>query len=190
MVCILLTRFSLLIPTLLLNLFSIYHIVVFETTAIFDRLRHVLHESETDKRVQYMIEVMFAVRKDGFKDHPVIPDGLDLVEEEDQFTHMLPLEDDYNPDDILSKRGAETELFRLDSSKRGFFYFKGLTNFLFFSPEDVFKLDPDFMENEEKYKELKKGLRPKLFGFCFVLFLVVLQCYSIIKTCFWDSAWE
>ncbi|KAJ7345577.1 hypothetical protein JRQ81_001527 [Phrynocephalus forsythii] len=92
--------------------------------AIFDRLRHVLHESETDKRVQYMIEVMFAVRKDGFKDHPTIPDGLDLVEEEDQFTHMLPLEDDYNPDDILN----------------------------------VFKMDPDFMENEEKYKALKKEI--------------------------------
>ncbi|XP_063174184.1 pre-mRNA-splicing factor CWC22 homolog isoform X1 [Candoia aspera] len=92
--------------------------------AIFDRLRHVLHESETDKRVQYMIEVMFAVRKDGFKDHPVIPDGLDLVEEEDQFTHMLPLEDEYNPDDILN----------------------------------VFKMDPDFTENEEKYKALKKEI--------------------------------
>lgn len=50
-----------------------------------------------------MIEVMFAIRKDGFKDHPVIPDGLDLVDEEDQFTHMMPLEDDYNTEDILSK---------------------------------------------------------------------------------------
>uniref|UniRef100_A0A8C0H310 Pre-mRNA-splicing factor CWC22 homolog n=1 Tax=Chelonoidis abingdonii TaxID=106734 RepID=A0A8C0H310_CHEAB len=68
--------------------------------AIFDRLRHVLHESKIDMRVQYMIEVMFAVRKDGFKDHPIIPEGLDLVEEEDQFTHMLPLEDDYNPEDM------------------------------------------------------------------------------------------
>ncbi len=35
--------------------------------AIFERLRTVLHESSIDKRVQYMIEVMFAVRKDGFK---------------------------------------------------------------------------------------------------------------------------
>jgi len=35
--------------------------------AIFERLRNILHESEIDKRVQYMIEVMFAVRKDGFK---------------------------------------------------------------------------------------------------------------------------
>lgn len=75
--------------------------------AIFDRLRHILHESKIDMRVQYMIEVMFAVRKDGFKDHPIIPEGLDLVEEEDQFTHMLPLEDDYNPEDVLSKLGKE-----------------------------------------------------------------------------------
>ncbi|XP_074856940.1 pre-mRNA-splicing factor CWC22 homolog [Carettochelys insculpta] len=92
--------------------------------AIFDRLRHILHESKIDVRVQYMIEVMFAVRKDGFKDHPIIPEGLDLVEEEDQFTHMLPLEDEYNPEDVLN----------------------------------VFKMDPDFMENEEKYKTLKKEI--------------------------------
>lgn len=92
--------------------------------AIFERLRNILHESEIDKRVQYMIEVMFAVRKDGFKDHPVILEGLDLVEEDDQFTHMLPLEDDYNPEDVLN----------------------------------VFKMDPNFMENEEKYKVIKKEI--------------------------------
>jgi pre-mRNA-splicing factor CWC22 len=78
----------------------------FLSLAIFERLRNILHESEIDKRVQYMIEVMFAVRKDGFKDHPVILDGLDLVEEDDQFTHMLPLEDEYNPEDVLSKSGG------------------------------------------------------------------------------------
>ncbi|CDQ62013.1 unnamed protein product [Oncorhynchus mykiss] len=92
--------------------------------AIFERLRNILHESEIDKRVQYMIEVMFAIRKDGFKDHPIVPEGLDLVEEEDQFTHMLPLEDDYNQEDILN----------------------------------VFKMDTDFLENEEKYKAIKKEI--------------------------------
>jgi len=35
--------------------------------AVFERLRTILHEAQIDKRVQYMIEVMFAVRKDGFK---------------------------------------------------------------------------------------------------------------------------
>uniref|UniRef100_A0A8C5BER0 Pre-mRNA-splicing factor CWC22 homolog n=1 Tax=Gadus morhua TaxID=8049 RepID=A0A8C5BER0_GADMO len=92
--------------------------------AIFERLRNILHESAIDKRVQYMIEVMFAIRKDGFKDHPVIPDGLDLVDEEDQFTHMMPLEDEYNTEDLLN----------------------------------VFKMDPDFLENEEKYKTIKKEI--------------------------------
>ncbi|KAK5860946.1 hypothetical protein PBY51_022384 [Eleginops maclovinus] len=92
--------------------------------AIFERLRNVLHESAIDKRVQYMIEVMFAIRKDGFKDHPVIAEGLDLVDEGDQFTHMLPLDDEYNIEDILN----------------------------------VFKMDPDFLENEEKYKTIKKEI--------------------------------
>lgn len=58
-----------------------------------------------------MIEVMFAIRKDGFKDHPVIPDGLDLVEEEDQFTHMLPLDDEYNSEDVLSKSNTKRRDF-------------------------------------------------------------------------------
>lgn len=76
--------------------------------AIFERLRNILHESAIDKRVQYMIEVMFAIRKDGFKDHPVIPEGLDLVDEDDQFTHMLPLDDEYNTEDVLSKTCKQT----------------------------------------------------------------------------------
>ena len=36
-------------------------------SAIFERLRSVLHEGQLEQRVQYMVEVMFAVRKDGFK---------------------------------------------------------------------------------------------------------------------------
>merc|ERR1712025_489744 len=62
--------------------------------AIFERLRHVLHESNLDKRTQYMIEVMFQVRKDGFKDNPAVLEELDLVEEEDQYTHTVPLIDE------------------------------------------------------------------------------------------------
>ncbi|KAF6113344.1 CWC22 spliceosome associated protein-like protein [Phyllostomus discolor] len=108
---------------ILFEYYNVYCIFSF-CLAIFERLRNILHESEIDKRVQYMIEVMFAVRKDGFKDHPVILEGLDLVEEDDQFTHMLPLEDDYNPEDVLN----------------------------------VFKMDPNFMENEEKYKAIKKEI--------------------------------
>ena len=68
--------------------------------AIFERLRHVLHESTLDKRTQYMIEVMFQVRKDGFKDNPSIAEELDLVEEDDQFTHMITLDDATGGDEV------------------------------------------------------------------------------------------
>ena len=40
-----------------------------------------------------MIEVLFQVRKDKFKDHPAIPEELDLVEEEEQITHYLMLDE-------------------------------------------------------------------------------------------------
>ncbi|KAI9886742.1 MAG: pre-mRNA-splicing factor cwc22 [Watsoniomyces obsoletus] len=63
-------------------------------SAVFDQFRSILHEADIDKRVQYMIEVLFQVRKDRYKDHPAIKEELDLVEEEDQITHRVSLEDD------------------------------------------------------------------------------------------------
>lgn len=42
-------------------------ILSFYSTAIFERLRNILHEGQIEMRVQYMVEVMFAVRKDKFK---------------------------------------------------------------------------------------------------------------------------
>eukprot|EP00795_Rhopilema_esculentum_P013655 gene13655-4555_t len=92
--------------------------------AVFERLRNILNEGEVDKRVQYMLEVMFAVRKDGFKDHPAVIKELDLVEEDDQITHLLRLDDSGATEEILN----------------------------------VFKHDPDYEENEEKYKQIKKDL--------------------------------
>ncbi|KAK0070802.1 hypothetical protein PV325_014046, partial [Microctonus aethiopoides] len=70
--------------------------------AIFEMLRHILHEGQLDKRVQYMIEVMFQIRKDGFKDHEAIPEELDLVEEEDQITHLITLDEAADSQDILN----------------------------------------------------------------------------------------
>ena len=110
--------------------------VIILVAAIFERLRSILNEGSIDKRVQYMIEVMYAVRKDGFKvqiilllpllhihgqDFPTVAPGLDLVEESDQITHLIAL------DDVID---AEKTL-------------------------DVFNLDPNYLENEEKYKEIK-----------------------------------
>lgn len=61
--------------------------------AVYDQFRSILHEADIDKRVQYMIEVLFQIRKDGYKDQPAIREELDLVEEEDQITHRPSLED-------------------------------------------------------------------------------------------------
>lgn len=71
--------------------------------AIFEMLKNILHEGKLDQRVQYMIEVVFQIRKDGFKDHVAVADSLELVEEDDQFTHLIMLEEATDAQDILSK---------------------------------------------------------------------------------------
>lgn len=70
--------------------------------AVFDQFRNILHEADIDKRVQYMIEVLFQVRKDRYKDNPAVKDELDLVEEEDQITHRIGLDDEINTQDSLN----------------------------------------------------------------------------------------
>ncbi|GKC17540.1 pre-mRNA-splicing factor CWC22 [Tanacetum coccineum] len=92
--------------------------------AIFERFRGILHEGEIDKRVQYLIEGLFALRKAKFQGHPAVRPELDLVESEDQITHEVSLLDKIDPEIAL----------------------------------DIFKLDPDFIENEKRYEELKKSL--------------------------------
>ncbi|KAL8778955.1 MAG: hypothetical protein Q9194_001705 [Teloschistes cf. exilis] len=76
--------------------------------AVFDQFRSILHEQDIDKRVQYMIEVLFQVRKDKYKDNPAIREELDLVEEEDQITHRANLDDDVDVQDRLN-------VFKFDS---------------------------------------------------------------------------
>ncbi|XP_015189730.1 PREDICTED: pre-mRNA-splicing factor CWC22 homolog [Polistes dominula] len=77
---------------------------------IMEMLKNLLHEGQLDKRVQYMIEVMFQIRKDGFKNHPAIPPELDLVEEENQFTHLIQLDEAIDSQDILN-------VFKFDTGK-------------------------------------------------------------------------
>uniref|UniRef100_A0A182PMB3 MI domain-containing protein n=1 Tax=Anopheles epiroticus TaxID=199890 RepID=A0A182PMB3_9DIPT len=70
--------------------------------AIFEMLKNILHEGKLDKRVQYMIEVVFQIRKDGFKDHVAVMDALELVEEDDQYTHLIMLDEATDTQDILN----------------------------------------------------------------------------------------
>ncbi|XP_010539545.1 PREDICTED: pre-mRNA-splicing factor CWC22 homolog [Tarenaya hassleriana] len=91
---------------------------------IFERFRGILHEGEIDKRVQFLIEGLFAIRKAKFQGHPAVRPELDLVEPEDQLTHEISLQDEINPEIAL----------------------------------DIFKPDPDFIESEKKYEDLKKSI--------------------------------
>jgi pre-mRNA-splicing factor CWC22 len=79
--------------------------------AVYDQFRSILHEADIDKRVQYMIEVLFQIRKDKYKDNPAVKDELDLVEEEDQITHRPGLDDQLSTEDGLNifKFDAEWE---------------------------------------------------------------------------------
>ncbi|KAI3978375.1 hypothetical protein MKX01_013173 [Papaver californicum] len=91
---------------------------------IFERFRGILHEGEIDKRVQFLIEGLFAIRKAKFQGHPAVRPELDLVDQEDQLTHELSLDDVIDP---------ETSL-------------------------DIFKVDPQFLENEKRYEDLKRSI--------------------------------
>ncbi|KAF8403851.1 hypothetical protein HHK36_011957 [Tetracentron sinense] len=91
---------------------------------IFERFRGILHEGEIDKRVQFLIEGLFAIRKSKFQGYPAVRPELDLVEQEDQLTHELSLEEEIDPEIAL----------------------------------DIFKPDPQFLENEKRYEELKKNM--------------------------------
>jgi len=69
---------------------------------VFEQFRTILHEAGIDKRVQYMIEVLFQVRKEKYKDNPIVKEELDLVEEEDQITHKTELDDKIDVQDGLN----------------------------------------------------------------------------------------
>ena len=69
---------------------------------VYERFRAVLNEGSISHRVQYMIEVLMQVRKDKYKDNPIIPEGLDLVEEDEQITHQVQLEEEMQIQEGLS----------------------------------------------------------------------------------------
>jgi pre-mRNA-splicing factor CWC22 len=72
---------------------------------VFERFRAVFNEGKISQRVQYhMIEVLIQVRKNKFKDNLILPEGLDLVEEDEQITHQIQLDEELDVQDSLSKR--------------------------------------------------------------------------------------
>ena len=121
---------------------------------VFERLRNILHEGKIEKRTQYMIEVLFQIRKDKYKDNPPIGNDLDLVDDDEQITHTLELdEEDLDVMEGLSKYPFfilnpvclySKECFHLLTISLYACYYV-----------DVFKFDPEYLENEEKYGAIK-----------------------------------
>ncbi|KAG9456110.1 hypothetical protein H6P81_000618 [Aristolochia fimbriata] len=68
---------------------------------IFERFRGILHEGEIDKRVQFLIEGLFAIRKAKFEGYPAVRPELDLVEQEDQFIHEISFQDEIDAETHL-----------------------------------------------------------------------------------------
>jgi pre-mRNA-splicing factor CWC22 len=88
-----------------------------------------------------MIEVSFVARKYQFKVHPAIESGLDLVDENDQYTHILQLDDSCDPENVLGKISISfNQIFDL------------------FSFLDAFKYYGQYGAIEKEHKQIRKRI--------------------------------
>ncbi|CAF0976441.1 unnamed protein product [Rotaria magnacalcarata] len=72
-----------------------------ELVSVFAKLDNLLYEPSLNKHTQDMIQVLFTVRRDGFETYPSIQSDLDLIDTNDQYTHMLELLDLCDPEKHL-----------------------------------------------------------------------------------------
>ncbi|KAI6010270.1 MIF4G-domain-containing protein [Pisolithus marmoratus] len=93
---------------------------------VFRHFCNILNKGTISHHMQYMIEVLMQVQKDKYKDNPIIPEGLDLMEEEE-----------------LQVQGL-SKLFLFITSI-------SVLNVC----ADIFRYDTNYMENEEEYKVIK-----------------------------------
>lgn len=109
--------------------FQYFKFKYFPFLAVFERLRSILEDADTiDTRTQQMIEIVMQVRKEKFKSYPAVIEELDLIDEEDQISHIIELSpEDGKPLD------PETQL-------------------------NYFKYDAEFEENEKQYEEIRQKI--------------------------------
>ena len=81
------------------------------------------------------------------QDYPTVIEELELVEESDQVTHFLSLDDAVDGENTLS-----IELLAIGHAIIKRF---DLLKFFFL---DIFKFDSDYLQNEERYQILRKGM--------------------------------
>ncbi|CAF4936182.1 unnamed protein product [Rotaria sp. Silwood1] len=72
-----------------------------ELDSAFLVLRNLLHQSSLNKHTQDMIRNLFTVRRDEFKEYSTIQSGLNLVDKNDQYIHILQLGVFYDSESML-----------------------------------------------------------------------------------------
>ncbi|KAI5002782.1 hypothetical protein ZWY2020_027435 [Hordeum vulgare] len=97
---------------------------------VFDALWSILVDVDVDRRTGFLIEGLFAVRRTQFRGHPPVRPELDLIEQQDQFTHQveIPLEDSHG-----DQLDPKTHL-------------------------DVFKPSATFLHDEAAYEHLRRSM--------------------------------
>lgn len=85
--------------------------------------------------------------------YPAVRPELDLVEQEDQLTHEVSLLDEIDPEIAL---GIFSQCWLLLDAAT--FQIRVELTYFMLLYSDVFKPDPLFLENENKYEELKKQI--------------------------------
>ncbi|CAF4610522.1 unnamed protein product [Rotaria sp. Silwood1] len=103
---------------------------------VFSTLNNLLHQSSLDKHTQYMIEVLFDLRKGQFKSNSAIQPCLNLVDENDEYTHMITLDDSCQPEPIL-------DVFLYDDH-----YEENETEY-----EEIQKIILDILDNKKKQQQ-------------------------------------
>jgi pre-mRNA-splicing factor CWC22 len=96
---------------------------------VFNCLRSVLHDGVVDKRVQILVEDLFAIRKVQFRGCPPFQPEMDLFERDDQVTHQIEL----SLEDGDQQLDPELHL-------------------------DVFEPNPSFAQDEAAYEDLKRTM--------------------------------
>jgi len=69
-------------------------------SAVFERFRDILYMADINKRIQYTIEDLFAIRRVGFEKsgYPSRLPDLDILDEESNITHKISLNDEIEPE--------------------------------------------------------------------------------------------
>lgn len=103
---------------------------------VYEKFRSILHEGNIEKRSEYSIEALFAVRRSNYKSFPALTEELDLVLDDDKIMHNISLQDEIKCNYEAPKETDDTQI--------------GTEEYL-----DNFRFEPNYDENEEEWNKIK-----------------------------------